>query len=203
VSDEPSVYFHNSTFTGNLVRTGSIGGNLNLSNKVPKRKIDNEKNDDIKEERASKRNRPQSPENETKVDLSEFEREYSKMNKSDKWTLYWKSGRRYTLQFCLCHSFVIDPNDKIYVNEGVFTEFELDEIKKYKFKPLPQMPQGLLTYLHSFRVYDLLDLRKEILKTQQWDSPYNQKTHFDHNWIRNTMLYEYETGSLEKEHLEL
>lgn len=68
------------------------------------------------------------------------------------------------------------------------------------------MPQGLLTYLHSFRVYDLLDLRKEILKTQQWDSPYNQKTHFDHNWIRNTMynlLYEYETGSLEKEHLEL
>ncbi|KAF0490024.1 hypothetical protein F8M41_022011 [Gigaspora margarita] len=75
-SDEPSVYFHNSTFTGNLVRTGSIGGNLNLSNKVPKRKIDNEKNDDIKEERASKRNRPQSPENEITLPLKNQDRKY-------------------------------------------------------------------------------------------------------------------------------
>ncbi|CAG8814513.1 40407_t:CDS:2, partial [Gigaspora margarita] len=254
----------------NLVRTRSIGRKLNLSNKVPKRKIDNEKNDDIKEERASKRNRPQFPENkitlplknqdckykndeailknikfvqqcipteikedcsetdsesdiesnndddsesniesnngddpdyiyssesspcnssgnigtiiddsETKVDLSEFEREYSKMNN--------QINGHSLLEKCLYHLFVIDPNDKIYVNEGVFTKFELDKIKKYKFKPLLQMPQGLLTYLYSFWVYDLLDLRKEILKTQQWDSPYNQKTYFDLNWIRNTM----------------
>ncbi|PKY15123.1 hypothetical protein RhiirB3_401184 [Rhizophagus irregularis] len=38
----------------------------------------------------------------------------------------------------LCHSFVLDPNDKIYVNEEVFTESELDEIREYKPKPMPE-----------------------------------------------------------------
>jgi len=47
---------------------------------------------------------------------------------------------------------VIDPNDKIYIDEVVFTETELDKIRKYKLKPMPQMPQDLLTYLNSFRV---------------------------------------------------
>ncbi|CAG8696577.1 1758_t:CDS:10, partial [Acaulospora morrowiae] len=61
-SDGFSVYINNSTF-GNLVRTGSIG-DLNFSNKVPKRNIDYEENDDIKE-RDSKKNRSQSPENES------------------------------------------------------------------------------------------------------------------------------------------
>ncbi|PKC72431.1 hypothetical protein RhiirA1_452317 [Rhizophagus irregularis] len=30
------------------------------------------------------------------------------------------------------------PNDKIYVNEEVFTESELDEIREYKPKPMPE-----------------------------------------------------------------
>ncbi len=47
---------------------------------------------------------------------------------------------------------MIDPNDKIYIDEVVFTETELDKIRKYKLKPMPQMPQDLLTYLNSFRV---------------------------------------------------
>ena len=47
---------------------------------------------------------------------------------------------------------MIDPNDKIYINEEVFTEIELDKIQKYKLKPMSQMPQDLLTYLNSFRV---------------------------------------------------
>ena len=47
---------------------------------------------------------------------------------------------------------MIDPNDKIYINEKVFTETELDEVRKYKLKPMPQMPQDLLMYLNSFRV---------------------------------------------------
>ncbi|UZO15082.1 uncharacterized protein OCT59_006518 [Rhizophagus irregularis] len=40
----------------------------------------------------------------------------------------------------LCHSFVLDPNDKIYVNEEVFTDF---------------------------RVFDIRELRKAIFKSQQ------------------------------------
>ncbi|GBC20159.2 hypothetical protein GLOIN_2v1741550 [Rhizophagus irregularis DAOM 181602=DAOM 197198] len=43
----------------------------------------------------------------------------------------------------LCHSFVLDPNDKIYVNEEVFTDF---------------------------RVFDIRELRKAIFKSQHcWD----------------------------------
>ncbi|CAG8765385.1 8_t:CDS:10, partial [Dentiscutata erythropus] len=148
------------------------------------------------------------------IDLSEFKKKYSKMNDSDKWTLstgkivedaLYNFGIKCRHEH-LCHSFVIDPNDKIYVDEEVFTESELDEIRTYKIKPMPLMPQDLLTYLNSFRVFDISDLRNAILKPQQWDSTYNRQTHFDHDWIRNTMynlLHEYEAENLERNHLEL
>ncbi|CAG8698341.1 14789_t:CDS:10 [Funneliformis caledonium] len=150
----------------------------------------------------------------TKIELTEFEKTYLEMNDSDKWILstgkivedaLYNFGIKCRHEH-LCHSFVIDPNDKIYINEEVFTEIELDEIRKYKLKPMPQMPQDLLTYLNSFRVSDISGLRDAIFKSQQWDSPYNRQTHFDHDWIRNTaynLLHEYEAGSLEKDHLEL
>ncbi|CAI2193364.1 12094_t:CDS:10 [Funneliformis geosporum] len=150
----------------------------------------------------------------SKIDLAEFEKTYSKMNHSEKWTLSTGKIVEDALHDfgvkCrhehLCHSFVIDPNDKIYINEEVFTETELEEIRNHKLKPMPQMPQDLLTYLNSFRVSDISSLRNAIFKSQQWDSPYNRQTHFDHDWIRNTaynLLHEYEAGSLEKDHLEL
>ncbi|CAG8527663.1 458_t:CDS:10 [Acaulospora morrowiae] len=87
--DGSSVNFHNSTFTGNLVRTGSISGNLNLSNKAPKRDIEYEKNHVIKEERAFKKSRPQSPENEDELNsgissVCEDEDEYCSDVNSDK-----------------------------------------------------------------------------------------------------------------------
>ncbi|RGB23766.1 hypothetical protein C1646_615155, partial [Rhizophagus diaphanus] len=105
---------------------------------------------------------------------------YSKMNHSEKWTLSTGKIVEDALHDfgvkCrhehLCHSFVIDPNDKIYINEES----------------------------------DISSLRNAIFKSQQWDSPYNRQTHFDHDWIRNTaynLLHEYEAGSLEKDHLEL
>ncbi|RGB24452.1 hypothetical protein C1646_747795 [Rhizophagus diaphanus] len=159
------------------------------------------------------------------------------MNDSDKWILstgkivedvLYNFGIKCRHEH-LCHSFVIDPNDNIYIDEEVFTETELDEIREYKLKPMPQMPQDLLTYLNSFRVSDISSLRNAIFKSQKWDSPYNRQTYFDHDWIRNTAynlwvlsnsklflfipgllisiliyrLHKYEAGSLEKDHLEL
>ncbi|CAG8514948.1 10551_t:CDS:2, partial [Acaulospora colombiana] len=53
-SNGSSVYFHNSTFTGDLVQTGSIGGNFKLSSKVQKRNTNYGKSDNV-EERASKK----------------------------------------------------------------------------------------------------------------------------------------------------
>ncbi|PKY26780.1 hypothetical protein RhiirB3_442216 [Rhizophagus irregularis] len=143
----------------------------------------------------------------TKIEFTEFEKTYLKMNDSDKWKLstgkivedaLYNFGIKCRHEH-LCHSFVIDPNDNIYINEEVFTEAELDEIRKYKLISMPQMPPRLINS-------DISSLRDAIFKSQQWDSPYNRQTHFDYDWIRNTaynLLHEYEAGSLEKDHLEL
>ncbi|CAG8627245.1 12683_t:CDS:10 [Rhizophagus irregularis] len=87
----------------------------------------------------------------TKIELTEFDKTYLKMNDSDKWIL--STGK--IVEDALYN---FDPNDKIYTNEEVFTEIELDEIRKYKLKPIPQMPQDLLTYLNSFRVTEDLGM---------------------------------------------
>ncbi|CAG8617417.1 10997_t:CDS:10 [Paraglomus brasilianum] len=138
-------------------------------------------------------------ESKMKIDLLEFKRKYMQMNDSDKWSL--STGK---VVEDILYNF--DPNDKIYVNERVSLNPDLMKLRNTNLKLLPQMPQDLLTYLYSFRVYNVLDLRKALLKAQIWDSSCSQKTHSDHDWIRNTMsnlLHEYETGSLERNHFEL
>ncbi|CAG8743322.1 14133_t:CDS:2, partial [Funneliformis mosseae] len=67
---------------------------------------------------------------------------------------------------------------------NVFTLKELNEIKEYKYKKLPDMPTDLLRYLNSFRKYNTRGLRKAVFETQSW-------------------LREYEAKNLEKDHLEL
>jgi len=52
----------------------------------------------------------------------------------------------------ICHSFVIDPDDRSFVEEKVFTQSELREIRTYKQKPLPDMPQDLLEYLGNYQL---------------------------------------------------
>jgi len=50
----------------------------------------------------------------------------------------------------LSHSFIIDPDDINFLNEGVFTEDELAEIRSFHAKSLPTVPKELLSYLNSF-----------------------------------------------------
>ncbi|CAG8615005.1 11749_t:CDS:2, partial [Gigaspora rosea] len=71
----------------------------------------------------------------TKMEFTEFEKTYLKMNDSDKWTL--STGK------------IVE--DTLY-NFGIKCRHEQDAI----------------------------------FKSQQWDSPYDRQTHFDHDWIRNT-----------------
>ncbi|CAG8719890.1 1354_t:CDS:2, partial [Funneliformis mosseae] len=56
---------------------------------------------------------------------------------------------------------------------------ELNEIKEYKYKKLPDMTTDLLRYLNSFRKYNTRDLRKAVFETQSWYMPFNRDTHFD------------------------
>ncbi|CAG8684505.1 15583_t:CDS:2, partial [Funneliformis mosseae] len=106
----------------------------------------------------------------------------------------------------LCHSFIVDPNDYNYIVESVFTLEELNEIKEHKYEKLPNMPTDLLRYLNSFRKYNTRDLRKAVFETQSWNMPFNRDTHFDFDWVQNSiynLLREYEAKNLERDHLEL
>ncbi|CAI2165885.1 18039_t:CDS:10 [Funneliformis geosporum] len=147
-------------------------------------------------------------------DYDEFTDRYQKMDNDKKWELttgkivedglyeFWMKCKYEHLS----HSFIVDPNDHNYIVENVFTLEELNEIKEYKYKKLPDMPIDLLKYLNSFRKYNTQDLRKLVLETQSWDMPFNRDTHFDFDWIRNSiynLLREYEAKNLEKGHLEL
>ncbi|KAG9299946.1 hypothetical protein G9A89_009674 [Geosiphon pyriformis] len=106
----------------------------------------------------------------------------------------------------LCHSFIVDPDDKNLVKEKIFTEAEVSEIRGYKINSMPEMPRELLTYLNSFRPSAISDLRKSVRQPREWDSPYNRHTHFDHDWIRHTvysLVREYVANNLQKDHFEL
>jgi len=92
------------------------------------------------------------------------------------------------------------------VKEKVFTKAELKEIRTYKSKPLPEMPQDLLIYLGSYRASTISDLRILVSKSEPWHSPYDRQRDFDRDWIKSTvynLLRKYEANSLEKDHLEM
>ncbi|KAF0436850.1 hypothetical protein F8M41_004651 [Gigaspora margarita] len=104
------------------------------------------------------------------------------------------------------HSFIIDPTDKLYVDNDVFTKEELKEIGAYKRRSLPEIPDDLFDYLMTFAKDTLHELRHAIdqpIKVIQGN--FNPKKHHDYDWIRyvmHTIVQEYEVGSLRKNHLE-
>lgn len=89
----------------------------------------------------------------------QFTNKYLKIPKEDKWTLstgkivedaLYVFGMKCSYEH-LCHSFLLDPDDKNYIQQGIFTREELEEIKNFSKKELPLMPDDLLKYLNSFR----------------------------------------------------
>ncbi|CAG8812098.1 18511_t:CDS:10, partial [Gigaspora margarita] len=104
------------------------------------------------------------------------------------------------------HSLIIDPTDKLYVDNDVFTKEELKEIGAYKRRSLPEIPDDLFDYLRTFAKDTLHELRHAIdqpIKVIQGN--FNPKKHHDYDWIRyvmHTIVQEYEVGSLRKNHLE-
>lgn len=58
----------------------------------------------------------------------------------------------YTLQ-SPCHSRIIDPIDINYVESGLFTETELQEIREFDSKLMLSIPQELDSYINSTSAY--------------------------------------------------
>ncbi|CAG8642058.1 2847_t:CDS:2, partial [Ambispora leptoticha] len=95
----------------------------------------------------------------TSIAYQQFTDKYRKIKEEDKWTLstekivedaLYAFGMKCSHEH-LCHSFLIDPDDKNYIQQGIFTPEELKEIQNFSKKKLPSMPDDLLKYLNSFR----------------------------------------------------
>ncbi|CAG8728820.1 21744_t:CDS:10 [Racocetra persica] len=149
----------------------------------------------------------------TSTAYQQFTNKYQKIPKEDKWTLSTEKivedalyvfGMKCSHEH-LCHSFLIDPDDKNYIQQGIFTREELEEIKNFSKKELPLVPDDLLKYLNSFRKSNTSDLRELIFRSDLRDQPFDRSKNFDYDWIRNTiynLVLEYEANHLEKDHLE-
>ncbi|CAG8783932.1 18743_t:CDS:2, partial [Gigaspora margarita] len=131
----------------------------------------------------------------TSTAYQQFTNKYQKIPKEDKWTLSTEKivedalyvfGMKCSHEH-LCHSFLIDPDDKNYIQQGIFTREELEEIKNFSKKELPLMPDDLLKYLNSFRKSNTSDLRELIFRSDLRDQPFDRSKNFDYDWIRNTI----------------
>ncbi|CAG8661214.1 6334_t:CDS:10, partial [Ambispora gerdemannii] len=133
----------------------------------------------------------------TSIAYQQFTDKYRKLKK--------KINGLCQLKKFLCHSFLIDPDDKNYIQQGIFTPEELKEIQNFSKKKLPSMPDDLLKYLNSFRKSNTSDLRELIFRSDLHDQLFDRSKNFDYDWIRNTtynLVLEYEANHLAKDHLE-
>ncbi|KAI9281397.1 hypothetical protein BC943DRAFT_329805 [Umbelopsis sp. AD052] len=131
---------------------------------------------------------------------------FKKMTPEDKWTLstgkvvedeLFKFGKKCNYEH-LCHSWILDTNDKNYTIEGHFTEEELQEIKSFQPVALPDIPDNADNYLSSLCETTTADLRKKCL-TCPWSENFSRDTDTDLEWIFCTMhmmIREYESGNL-------
>ncbi|RGB28441.1 hypothetical protein C1646_819106 [Rhizophagus diaphanus] len=142
-------------------------------------------------------------------DFNKFTKAFRKLENTKKWILtsgkvvedeLYKFGMRCNYEH-LCHSFIIDPEDRSFVEENIFSPSEFKEIYTYNQKSLPNLPQDLLEYLGSYQLSTISDLRARVFRSEPWQSAYNRQKDFDKDWIRNTvdnLIREYETDSLKK-----
>ncbi|CAG8597602.1 9468_t:CDS:10 [Ambispora gerdemannii] len=141
-------------------------------------------------------------------DFNKFTKAFQKLENTKKWVLtsgkvvedeLYKFGMRCNYEH-LCHSFIIDPEDRSFVEENIFSPSELKEIYTYNQKSFPNLLQDLLEYLGSYQ------LAPRVFRSEPWQSAYNRQRDFDRDWIRNTVdnfIREYEADSLKKgDHLE-
>ncbi|KAI8575045.1 hypothetical protein K450DRAFT_275975 [Umbelopsis ramanniana AG] len=102
-------------------------------------------------------------------------------------------------------SFILDPYDATYLQQGVFTEAEIDEMKACNRVIMEPLQKDVIAYLKLFNCTTTEQLRMACLKNLEWYQPFNRKEHFYQDWIRRTidmMIAEFEAGSLNSQHSE-
>ncbi|ORX47475.1 hypothetical protein DM01DRAFT_266182 [Hesseltinella vesiculosa] len=89
----------------------------------------------------------------------------------------------------LCHSFIMDPRDQSYVQDGVFTEEELQEMATFHLSDTGSLPIRLKNYLKKFDVDTVQKFRAVLYAPQPWQNDFNPATSFEFDWIHQTFLH--------------
>ncbi|CAB4408687.1 unnamed protein product [Rhizophagus irregularis] len=81
-------------------------------------------------------------------DFNKFTKAFQKLENTKKWVLtsgkvvedeLYKFGMKCN-KYCLCHSFIINPEDRTFVKENIFSLIELKKIYTYNQKLLLNLP---------------------------------------------------------------
>ncbi|KAL0077835.1 hypothetical protein J3Q64DRAFT_1641223 [Phycomyces blakesleeanus] len=117
------------------------------------------------------------------------------MRNEEKWELsdgvyvedvLYKFGMRCSFEH-LCHSWIIDPDDKTYSKYKVFSPQQLEEIKSRNPVEIPEIRDELAAYLGQFdKIQSTIDLRK-LLVTREFYENYDNEKHADMDWICRTL----------------
>lgn len=145
---------------------------------------------------------------------SKREENFKKLDESKKWKL--SSGRvvedmlfdfaKKCVQDHPACSMIIDPEDKTYIKEGVFTEQEISEIKSTRLKDyIERLPEDFAEYLNKFNLSSTEELREQLRIVNGWESHYNIDESHDLDWVKHTIhtyVRLYESQALENMHEE-
>ncbi|CAJ0647881.1 21095_t:CDS:2 [Entrophospora sp. SA101] len=83
----------------------------------------------------------------------------------------------------MCHSFILDPDDNSYINDKIFTKEELEEIRDYKKRELPEIPEDLINYIMKFSDNKIHELRRSLTNDNESISEnYVRELHHDIDW---------------------
>ncbi|KAL9537479.1 hypothetical protein PS6_011732 [Mucor atramentarius] len=115
---------------------------------------------------------------------------FKKLDESKKWKL--SSGRvvedilfdfaKKCVQDHPACSMIIDPEDKTYIKEGVFTKQEISEIKSTRLK---SYTERLPEYLSKFNTSSTEELREQLRIVNGWESHYDIDESYDLDWVKH------------------
>ncbi|KAI8080312.1 hypothetical protein BDF21DRAFT_418801, partial [Thamnidium elegans] len=138
----------------------------------------------------------------------ELDKCYSRLDDTDKWVLSTGKVVKDTLynfskRLIVDHpsnSFIIDVDDQTYLKQNIFTERELEEIKKENATDtIVPLLSELRDYINSFNCTNTKQIRQSLAKRQHWEIEYDMNKHHDFDWLKlviHALLREYESGSL-------
>ncbi|KAI9473542.1 MAG: hypothetical protein EXX96DRAFT_487257, partial [Benjaminiella poitrasii] len=125
-----------------------------------------------------------------------IEASFKSLNEKEKWKLF--TGK---IVENILHNFnklcvvghpscfmILDLDDATYINEKLFTEEELEEMKKEtQINIIYKIPQHLQDYINFLNCNNVKDLRMRLTDTQAWEREYDINKYHDLDWVKCTI----------------